>query len=120
MTLILNAIYPSFKNTANTLPASAAITTKDLIGFVLYLMWYIAILAFIRPHRLRPGLYAAFITTIAVLFGILIWAMTANGGVGNLISSNVQLTAAQKGLRFVQCVSTISSSWGGTGDRCSD
>lgn len=81
----------------NTLPASAAITTKDLIGFVLYLICYISILAFIRPHQLRFGLYPAFVTTITVFVGILIWAVTANGGVGELILSNTKLTAAQRG-----------------------
>lgn len=117
---MLGAIFPSFKFMKNTLPASAAITTKDLIGFVLYLVVYAPILAVIRPHQLRIGLYPAFACTVATFVGILIWAVTSNGGVGDLISSSVELTTSQKAFRFIQCVSSISGSWGGTGDRYSD
>ncbi|RDW85993.1 hypothetical protein BP5796_04318 [Coleophoma crateriformis] len=120
LTLMLGAIFPSFKFMENTLPASAAITTKDLIGFVLYLIVYIPILSYIRPHQLRLGLYPAFIFTVATFVGILIWALVSNGGAGNLISSPIEISNAQKAYRFVQCVSSISGNWGGVGDRYSD
>jgi len=42
-TLILGAIFPSFHSMPNTLPASAAITTQNLIGFVCFIAIYIPI-----------------------------------------------------------------------------
>jgi len=40
-TLILGAIFPSFHHMPNTLPASAAITTQNLIGFLCFIAVYI-------------------------------------------------------------------------------
>ena len=38
----LSAIFPSYHNMDNTLPASAAMTTKQFVGFVIYNIskWY--------------------------------------------------------------------------------
>jgi NCS1 family nucleobase:cation symporter-1 len=44
--LILNSIFPSFLRMKNTLPLSAAITTKELIGFVLFILLYFPIVYF--------------------------------------------------------------------------
>jgi NCS1 family nucleobase:cation symporter-1 len=117
---MLGAIFPSFKFMKNTLPASAAITTQDLIGFLIYVVVYAPILYVIKPHQLRLGLYPTFITTCVTFTGILIWALVSNGGTGDLIGSTLDLTTSQKAFRFMQCLSSISGTWGGSGDRYSD
>lgn len=120
MNLMLGAIFPSFRFMKNTLPASAAITTQDLIGFLLYIAVYVPILYVIKPHQLRLGLYPTFICTCTAFTGILIWALVSAGGTGDLISSTIDLTASQQAFRFIQCVSSISGTWGGSADRYSD
>jgi NCS1 family nucleobase:cation symporter-1 len=120
MTLMLRAIFPTFNYMKNTLPLSAAITTQDLIGFLIYCAVYTPILWVIKPYQLRLGLYPTFVATIASFTGILIWALVSNGGAGDLLTSATQLTTSQKAFRFIQCVSGISGTWGGAADRYSD
>jgi cytosine/uracil/thiamine/allantoin permease len=68
MALMLGAVFPSFNNMKNTLPAAAAITTKDLIGFMIFAAVYCPILLVIRPHQLRLGLYEPFFSSHTILF----------------------------------------------------
>jgi hypothetical protein len=111
MSLLLEAIFPSFMRMENTLPASAAITTKDLIGFLVFSAIYTPILWIIKPQQLRLGLYLAFIMTFATFVGIMPWALVANGGPGELIAPVIPITTSQKAFRFIQCVSSISGTW---------
>lgn len=104
----------------NTLPASAAITTQNLIGFLVFMTVYLPTFYFVKPHNLRWALYPAFIAVGGTFTGLLIWALVSNGGTGNLISSAVPITKYDKAFRFVQCVSTVSGNWGGSADRYSD
>jgi nucleobase:cation symporter-1, NCS1 family len=120
MSLMLGAIFPSFMRMENTLPASAAITTKDLIGFLVFSAIYTPVLWIIKPHQLRLGLYPAFIMTFGTFVGIMAWALVANGGPGELLAPVIPITTSQKAFRFIQCVSSISGTWGGSGDRYSD
>lgn len=117
---MLRAIFPSFKNMANTLPASAAITTQNLIGFLVFMAVYVPSFCFIKPHNLRWGLYPAYIAVFSTFTGILIWALVSNGGTGSLISSSIPITKSEKAFRFIQCVSSISGNWGASSDRYSD
>ncbi|KUJ15047.1 uncharacterized protein LY89DRAFT_566485, partial [Mollisia scopiformis] len=119
-TLVLGAIFPSFHRMKNTLPANAAITTQNLIGFICFIAVYIPILWFVPLHQIRKGLYPSFIMICACFIGLLAWALHANGGTGSLISSPIVLTKTQKAFRIVQCLSTVSGSWGGAGERYSD
>lgn len=56
----------------------------------------------------------------ACFIGLLAWALHANGGTGSLIAPVIAITKTQKAFRIVQCMSTISGSWGGAGERYSD
>jgi cytosine/uracil/thiamine/allantoin permease len=53
--VVLSSIFPSFHEMANTLPASAEITTQQLIGFVIYIFVFTPIM-FVHPSRLQPVL----------------------------------------------------------------
>lgn len=119
---MLSAIFPSFKHMKNTLPASAAITTQDLIGFILYTVLFMPIVYFIKPRVLRFALYPSFFITMAVFLGVLIWGIHINGGTGpaSVLAPAMQLTRSQRAFRFIQCASSVSGTWGSCADRYSD
>ncbi|RDW77351.1 hypothetical protein BP6252_05404 [Coleophoma cylindrospora] len=120
VSLIIGAVIPQFHNMQNTLPASAGITTQDLIGFVIYTIIYLPILYFVPPHQIRKCLYPSFIIVSATFLGILGWAVQTNGGTGNLIAPQVTITGSQRAFRIVQCMSSIGGTWGGAAERISD
>jgi len=59
--VVLSSIFPSFHEMANTLPASAEITTQQLIGFVMYgkLIWNpISVLQFLLEDDYNASIRA--------------------------------------------------------------
>jgi NCS1 family nucleobase:cation symporter-1 len=74
----------SWQNIPNTFPASAGITSRDLLAFMLF--WIIQFpIMFIHPRRMRWVYVFKAVYTPACLFGVLGWAIAKNGGsVGDL------------------------------------
>jgi NCS1 family nucleobase:cation symporter-1 len=120
LAVMISAIIPQFKDMPNTLPASAAITPQNLIGFVLYSLIFLCIIYVVPPHKIRKCLYPAFAVVSVTFIGLLAWALSSNHGPGNLISSALHLSKSQRAFRMVQCISSISGSYGGAADRISD
>jgi hypothetical protein len=120
LAIVIGAIIPQFHSLPNTLPASAYITTQNLIGFLLYNLIFLTIILTVPPHKIRKCLYPAFIVISVTFIGILAWAISSAGGTGDLISSPVQISTSQRAFRMVQCISSIGGSWGGAADRISD
>jgi NCS1 family nucleobase:cation symporter-1 len=58
--------------------------------------------------------------TALTFFGVLGWAIKANGGTGPIVSPLVQLTSRQRAFTWLQCASSTAAVWGGSGDRLSD
>lgn len=118
---MLSAMSPHYKNLKNTLPASAGTTTRDLVGFFIYIITYLPMIVFIKPHKLEKFMWPAFIGTVATVFGIMGWAVAKNGGSpGNLVSPAIALSASARGFRFVQCISSVCGTYGGAADRFAD
>lgn len=66
-------------------------------------------------------MWPALVGTIATVFGIMAWAVSANGGsAGDLVSPALVLSSADRGFRFVQCISSICGTYGGAADRFAD
>ncbi|RDI78790.1 hypothetical protein Vi05172_g11150 [Venturia inaequalis] len=120
VTLLIGAVIPSFHNLQNTLPESSATTTKNIIGFFIYIAIYLPIAYFTPPHKLQKFLYLSIFMTAVCFAGLLGWIIHANGGHVNMLSSNITLTASDRAFRIVQCASTISGSWSGAAERFSD
>lgn len=76
--VMLGAIFPSFLRMANTLPESAAITTQQLIGFILYLCAFIPLM-FVHPSKLQPILIVGFVGVLATMIGLFAWAVGSAG-----------------------------------------
>lgn len=76
---------------------------------------------FVKPHKLEPWLWPAFIATVATVFGIMGWAISTNGGsAGDLVSPAIQLSATNRAFRMVQCISSVCGTYGSAADRFSD
>jgi NCS1 family nucleobase:cation symporter-1 len=99
---------------------SAAITTRDLIGFFIYFACYLPVVFLVPMHKLRRYLYPCCIMTAITFFGILGWTIKKNGGTGPIVSSTVHLTGRQRAFTWLQCASSTAAVWGGSGDRLSD
>ena len=74
--IILSAIFPSFLRLSNTLPSSAGITTRELIGFVLFICLYFPVIYFIPAHKITKLLEANVVISAATLCGIVGWAVS--------------------------------------------
>ncbi|KAE9364699.1 hypothetical protein N431DRAFT_550142 [Stipitochalara longipes BDJ] len=83
---------------ANTLPASAAITTNKLIGFYL---WY------------------AFGASVATMGGLFIWAVAANGG-ASVFGPSIAISSSTRSFRMLQAVSSVAGAWTGSSIRQAD
>lgn len=92
-----------------------------MLGFFLYIIGYLPIIIFVKPHKLEKFMWPAFVGIVGTVFGIMAWAVHENdGSPGSLISPTVKLSASARGFRFVQCISGIAGTYGGSGDRISD
>jgi NCS1 family nucleobase:cation symporter-1 len=113
--VVLAALFPSFHNMANTLPASALITTTQLIGFLCYMIIFTPLM-FIHPSRMQPVLYAAFYMVTAAMFGLFIWALAANGG-GSMPKPAKQISSADRSFRILLAISSVAGGWTGSSIR---
>jgi Permease for cytosine/purines, uracil, thiamine, allantoin len=95
------------------------VTTRDFLGIFLYFVVFIPIV-YIPPHKLQRFLYPSVFMVTVAMFGILGWAMHANGGPGNLIQPAVKLSHADTAFHMVQGICNIASSWTGSAVRGSD
>ncbi|RDW57166.1 hypothetical protein BP6252_13814 [Coleophoma cylindrospora] len=120
ISLMLGAVIPQFAHLANTLPANAAITTKDLISFFIYFVIFVPIVLYVPMYKLKTWMYPSIVMTTAAFIGLLAWIVHANGGTGPIVSSPIQASSKAKGFLFMQLVSSTAAVWGGSGDRLSD
>jgi NCS1 family nucleobase:cation symporter-1 len=63
----------------NTLPESAAITTNQLVGFIIYIIVFTPMML-IHPSKLNKYLWVAFGAVLATIVGLFIWAVASNHG----------------------------------------
>lgn len=98
---------------------SSAITTKDLIGFLLYFVFYIPLM-FVRPNRINRYLYPNFAIICATFGGLLGWAVRANGGSLRLLNPAVKLSNMEASFAMVSAISSVAGTYTGATVKCSD
>lgn len=106
---IISSWSRSYMNMKNTLPDLAAMTTRDLVGFVIFQAISIPLL-FIKPERLNHLLMVTCILTFFAMVGILAWCVKTNGGAGPLMSSGESLSSSARAWAWIY---GISSWYGG-------
>ena len=83
MAILLGAIWPSFKNVANTLPEGEGIDTQGMIGFIIYFILQLPFLC-IPYHKVQY--FFMFKSVIAPMIFLAVFGSTlhkAGGTIGN-------------------------------------
>lgn len=95
--IILNALIgPKMVFLANTLPASAHVSTPDLVCFFVFVVLLLPFLL-IAPERLQAPFRFAFVLIVAVLLGMLIWSLAAAHGLDHNDVQPVPTSSAVSG-----------------------
>lgn len=106
----LRAIFGSrWENIPNQLPASANITSKNLLSF--FIFWIIQFpVMFIHPTILRHVFVVKSVVTTAAMFGVLGWAVKMNGGsLGNLDFGVESLSGAALVWPMISAINSVMS-----------
>ncbi|KAI1842319.1 hypothetical protein JX266_011487 [Neoarthrinium moseri] len=105
----LRAIFGSaWENIPNTLPASAGISSKNLLAFFIY--WIIQFpVMFLHPTILRHLFVVKAVYTTAALFGLMGWAIQKNGGsIGSFsFAGQVTLSGAALVWPMIQAINSV-------------
>lgn len=84
MTLMIEAIWPSYSRLPNSMPASAGVTTKDFVSF--FIFWLLSLPALWFPiHKIRHLFTAkAFYSPVAAIT-FFAWAIARAHGLGPIV-----------------------------------
>ena len=99
---------------------SAGITSLALIGYMIYVVIFLALLT-IHPSKFRYLIWPAAIIIGAVLLGLLGWAVSANGGsAGDLLAGEIQLSSTSRSFAMLYAISSAAGSSTAYASRISD
>ncbi|KAK6062732.1 allantoin transport [Seiridium cupressi] len=106
----LRAIFgSSWQNIPNTLPASAGITSKNLLAF--FIFWIVQFpVMFLHPTMLRHLFVVKAVYTTATVFALMGWAIQKNGGaIGNFsfTTTNTALSGAALIWPMIQAINSV-------------
>ncbi|KAK7990958.1 hypothetical protein PG990_015238 [Apiospora arundinis] len=92
----------------NTLPASAGISSKNLLAFFIYWILQFPVM-FLHPTLLRHLFVVKAVYTTVALFGVLGWAIHANGGsIGSFsYDKQVKLSGAALVWPMIQAINSV-------------
>lgn len=92
---------------ANTLPASANMTTSQFTGWIVYNLITIPLL-YIPPEKTKRLLVVSNIVSFFTLLSIMIWALSAAHGAGPLLSQPARVASGGSlGWAIVKGVTTV-------------
>ncbi|KAK5113163.1 hypothetical protein LTR85_010981 [Meristemomyces frigidus] len=104
--IMISAIWPSFNHFENRIPASAHVTSAELLCFFLFIIVQLPLL-YLHVSSLRWLFMAK--TVIMPIFGLtlFIWALVAANGFGPTFSKPTMITdGTPVAVVFLQCVTT--------------
>ncbi|KAF8518708.1 permease for cytosine/purines, uracil, thiamine, allantoin-domain-containing protein [Hysterangium stoloniferum] len=106
--VMLRAMWPSVNNIPNHLPASAGITSRDLLAF--FLFWLISLPAIWFPiHQIRHLFTAKAIVVPIAGITFFIWSIVKAKGVGPIIQQPSQLHGSDLGWAMVSSIMSCTS-----------
>lgn len=83
VTAVLDAIFPSFYHMKNTLPTSSNVTTKELVGWVVFNI-ALAPALLIAPEKARKPMVVSVLISFATLLAMTIWSGVHSSSLGSL------------------------------------
>ncbi|KAI1339803.1 cytosine-purine permease [Xylariaceae sp. FL0016] len=111
--VIIVAIWPSFADVANQLPASAQITTQMMVSYLIYFLFVLPF-HWIHPRRLRWFFAVKSAICLPAIFGMLIWACVhTHGGTNNeVFRRGNTLQGAELGWAFMSGLNAMLGNYG--------
>lgn len=107
VTAVLSAMFSSYQNMDNSLPASANTTTKSLVGWVVYNIITIPML-YIPPEKTRRLLFIMNTISLTTLICIMIYVLSAAKGAGPLLSAPAAAqSGSELGWAITQGITTV-------------
>ncbi|PYH99648.1 hypothetical protein BO71DRAFT_171481 [Aspergillus ellipticus CBS 707.79] len=84
VTLMIESIWPSYKNIPNGIPASSGVTTKNFVSF--FLFWLISLPALWFPvHKIRHLFTVKAIYSPIAAIAFFAWAISRANGIGPIV-----------------------------------
>ncbi|KAJ6598305.1 permease for cytosine/purines, uracil, thiamine, allantoin-domain-containing protein [Mycena vulgaris] len=111
MAVTLGAIIPGLAHMTHTL-AGGVLLTKDLIGMIIYYIFFISIMR-IPPERLQRPFVVSSVMFGGTLIGLLTWAVTTAKGAGPLFERKAEPAHGSVGWAMMFGITAILGSWGG-------
>ncbi|CAK7216776.1 hypothetical protein SEUCBS140593_002984 [Sporothrix eucalyptigena] len=110
MTQIIRSIWPSFLDIPNHLPASAGITSQQLVSHVLFWSVQFPILL-IPPHKLRWFFVAKAVIVLAAAIGTIIGMTHLAGGTGKIWDQQPTVHGSTRAWLILSSMSSLTGGW---------
>jgi NCS1 family nucleobase:cation symporter-1 len=119
MTQVIRAIWPSYLNIPNHLPASAGITTQEMISH--FLFWSIQFpILLIAPHKLRWFFVFKTVIVLAAATGTVIGMSHLAKGSGDIWDQQPTVTGSTKAWLILSSMSSLTGGWATMATNVSD
>lgn len=109
--VMLGAVFPSLWRMESKL-AGGTLYTKDLIGMVVFYVFFLAIM-YIPPEKLQKPFIVSSIMFVGTLIGLLAWGVSNTGDAGPLFRVKSNPAHGSPGWAMMFGIAGILGSWGG-------
>lgn len=110
LTVMLCAIWPSYKDLPNHLPASAGITTQGMCSYVLFWCLQLPFLL-IPPTRLRWMFLTKMIVVPLTALATMAWAIHAAGGSGTIFTLPETVYGNERPWLWLNAMTAVTGNW---------
>lgn len=110
MTQVIRSIWPSYLDIPNHLPASAGITTQEMVSH--FIFWSVQFpVLLISPHKLRWFFVAKAVIVILAAAGIVIGMARMANGTGDIWDQQPTVSGSARAWLIVSSMSSMTGGW---------
>lgn len=110
MTQMIRAIWPSYLNIPNHLPASAGITSQQLLSH--FIFWSVQFpILLIPPHKLKWFFVFKVVVTITASVGTVVAMTSKAGGSGDIWNQEYQVHGSERSWLILASMMSVAGGW---------